>query len=326
MDVTMSAKLRLNIQRIKEAVFLIDPIFLKSPQYESESLSKKINCYLVLKNETLNPIQCFKGRGAELALTNLSKEEDFQSVVCASAGNLGQAVAYSAQKRNIPATVFASSSANKLKLQRIEDLGASLKLVEGDIEVARKSAQLAAQEKGVYLIEDSENIATCEGAGTIGLELLEYPKKLDIVLIALGGGALASGIATVFKESSPRTEIIAIQPKGAPAMALSWRAKDVVNTEQINTIADGVAGRYPIPEVLNDLLLVIDDVILVEEDSIKQGIKILYDYEGLTTEPSAALGLAAILENKSRFKNKTVATIICGANVLPEDFEEWILN
>ena len=117
-------------------------------------------------------------------------------------------------------------------------------------------------------------------------------------MIALGGGAMASGIGCVAKSLAPDVEVIAVQPQGAPAMALSWRAGTVVDSESIDTIADGVAGRYPIPEVLGDLLVVVDDVVLVREESIKAGMGLLYRHAGLIAEPSAALGVAAVLEHR----------------------------
>ena len=107
-------------------------------------------------------------------------------------------------------------------------------------------------------------------------------------------------------------------------MALSWRKRCVVTTESIETIADGVAGRFPIPEVLEDLLQLIDDVVLVDDASIKLGMRRLYEAAGLVVEPSAALGVAAVLEDPERFAGRRVATIICGSNVLPTDFRCWV--
>jgi threonine dehydratase len=97
-----------------------------------------------------------------------------------------------------------------------------------------------------------------------------------------------------------------------------------VKTDRVHTIADGVAGRFPIPAVLDDLLIVADHVALVEEDSIVEGMRLLYRHAGLIVEPSAALGVAAILENRSRYRSKRIVTIICGSNVIPTDFERWV--
>jgi len=130
----------------------------------------------------------------------------------------------------------------------------------------------------------------------------------------------------VLHELCPGTQVIAVQPIGAPAMALSWRNRAVVNTETIDTIADGVAGRHPIPEVLDDLLETVDDVVLVDDESLKIGMRHLFDFAGLVVEPSAALGLAAVLEDRERFRGLTVATIICGSNIMTSDFQRWVLD
>jgi threonine dehydratase len=145
------------------------------------------------------------------------------------------------------------------------------------------------------------------------------------VLVALGGGAMASGVGYVVHALAHHAEVIGIQPVGAPAMALSWRAGTVVETDRIDTIADGVAGRFPIPEVLDDLRVVLDDVVLVREDSIKAGMRALYEHAGLVVEPSAALGIAAVLEQPERFAGRRVTTILCGSNVDPADFARWVL-
>jgi threonine dehydratase len=133
-------------------------------------------------------------------------------------------------------------------------------------------------------------------------------------------------VFAVAKSLAPHVEVIAVQPEGAPAMALSWRKGSVVETDTIVTIADGVAGRCPIPEVLDDLLSVVDDVLLVDEDSIKTGMRLLHRHAGVVVEPSAALGVAAVLENRERFAGRRVATIICGSNVMTDDFERWALR
>ncbi len=271
-------------------------------------------------------MRCFKGRGTETVVARLADDPGLRSVVCASAGNLGQALAWSGQSRGIAVTVVAGANASPLKLERIRALGATVRIVDGDIEDARHLARQMADIEGAFLVEDSENLDTCEGAGTIGIELVEDMGPVDAVVLALGGGALATGVGYVFKRLAPEVEIVCVQPRGAPAMALSWRAKSVVETDRTDTIADGVAGRRPIPAVLSDLLAVADHVPLVEEESIIAGMRMLYRHAGLVVEPSAALGVAAILEDRSRYRGKRVVTIICGGNVVPADFERWVIK
>ncbi len=257
-------------------------------------------------------------------MSRLASSPDPKAAVCASAGNLGQALAHSGRVRGIGVTAVAATSANPTKIDRIRQLGATVKLVEGDIEEARQRARDIAASDNALLVEDSENLDTCEGAATIGLELIEGFDRIDTILLALGGGALATGVGHVVKSLSPTTEVVCIQPSGAPALALSWRVRSVVTTDRTDTIADGVAGRFPIAAVLQDLLAVADHVPLVEEASIKAGMRLLHRHAGLVVEPSAALGIAAILEDSSRYRGKRVASVICGSNVLPEAFSEWI--
>jgi threonine dehydratase len=199
-----------------------------------------------------------------------------------------------------------------------------LELVDGDIEVARERASAIARRDGIRLVEDSLDIETCEGAATIGLELVDAAPPFDAVLIALGGGALATGVGHVVKALAPDVEVICVQPLGAPAMTHSWRQRRVVTTATTDTIADGVAGRHPIGEVLDDLLLVADDAVLVEEGSIVAGMRMLLGHAGLVVEPSAALGIAAILEDRDRFAGRHVVTIVCGGNVDLDAYHRWV--
>jgi threonine dehydratase len=319
--------MRLDLDRIRTAQAVIDPVFRDTPQYLCEPLGAAVGCSVLLKVETLNPVRSFKGRGTEAVMSWLWRREDFVTAVCASAGNLGQALAYSGARRQIPVTVVAAERANPMKLERIRALGATVVLASGDHEDARRLACETAEAEGAYLVEDSLDLLTCDGAGTIGLELLEQGQEnVDVLLIALGGGALASGIGCVARAIAPDVEVIGIQPAGAPALALSWRTGEVVNTETMDTIADGVAGRCPIPEVLDDLLVLLDDVVLVGEERIKAGMRLLHQHAGLVVEPSAALGVAAVLEDRQRFAGRRVATIICGSNVMTSDFARWALS
>ncbi|MEW2355655.1 pyridoxal-phosphate dependent enzyme [Spirillospora sp. NPDC029432] len=322
---------RLDTARIKAARQVIDPVFLDGPLYPCEALEPALGCAVSVKLETANPIRSFKGRGAELIASGLAGG-DRRAVVCASAGNLGQALAWSGRARGLDVTVVASRSAPAVKLDRIRALDARLELVDGDFDTARERAAAIARHDGARLVEDSLDIETCEGAATIGLELVDRPvgrpvgaaPPFDAVLIALGGGAMATGVGHVMKALAPGVEVICVQPLGAPAMTWSWRRRRVVTTGPTATIADGVAGRVPIPAVLDDLLLVADDAVLVREASIIAGMRLLLDRAGLVAEPSAALGIAAILEDRERFAGRHVATVICGGNVDADAYRGWV--
>ncbi|MFC9616979.1 threonine/serine dehydratase [Streptomyces sp. NPDC056938] len=314
---------RLDTARIRAARRVIDPIFLDTPLYRCEALEPALGCTVSIKLETANPVRSFKARGTEV-VANLLADSGSRAAVCASAGNLGQALAWSGRGRRIDVTVVASRFATVTKLDRIRALGARLELVDGDHEMARERAAAIARYDSIRLVEDSLDIETCEGAATIGLELMDSAPAFDTVLIALGGGALATGVGHVVKTLAPEAEVICIQPLGAPAMTHSWRQRRVVTTDSTNTIADGVAGRYPIPAVLSDLLLVADDAVLVQESSIIAGMRLLLTHAGLVVEPSAALGIAAILEDPDRFAGRHVVTIVCGSNVDVDAYHRWV--
>ena len=302
---------------------MIDPVFLDTPLYRCEALEPGLGCTVSIKLETANPVRSFKARGTEVVASLLAGTGP-RAVVCASAGNLGQALAWSGRGRGLEVTVVASRFAPAAKLDHIRALDARLELVDGDFEAARERAAALARYDGIRLVEDSADIETCEGAATIGLELAGTAGSFDAVLIALGGGALATGVGHVLKAWAPDVEVICVQPLGAPAMTHSWRQRRVVTTDSAHTIADGVAGRRPIPAVLEDLLLVADDAVLVSEVSIIAGMRMLLDRAGLVVEPSAALGIAAILEDRERFAGRHVVTIVCGSNVDLEAYRRWV--
>lgn len=302
---------------------MIDPAFLDSPLYRCEPLEAELGCAVSIKLETANPVRSFKGRGTEVVASRLVRD-GARAVVCASAGNLGQALAWSGRGRGLEVAVVASRFAPAAKLDRIRALGAGVEVVDGDFDLARERATELARHRGIRLVEDSLDIETCEGAATIGLELTDTTPSFDAVLIALGGGALATGVGHVVKTRAPEVEVICIQPLGAPAMTLSWRERRVVTTDSTDTIADGVAGRRPISAVLDDLLLVADDAVLVREASIIAGMRLLLDHAGLVVEPSAALGIAAILEDRERFAGRHVVTVVCGSNVDVDAYHRWV--
>ena len=258
-------KSRLSIENIKKAFDNIDPVFLNTPQFICDSLSEILNCKVILKVETLNPIRCFKGRSAFNYVSNL---KEGSTLVCASAGNLGQAVAYACSKKNIKPIIFASKNANPLKIERMKSLGAEVVLKGEDFDDARIFAKKYALKNNFDLIEDSLDINTCEGAGTIGMELLKLDTHLDAVLVALGNGGLLTGVARCIKEYSPNTEVIGVVAKGAPAMAKSFEKNCLINSESIDTIADGIAIRNPIPEILDEMKITVDKVIQVGEKEI----------------------------------------------------------
>ncbi|HET7339170.1 MAG TPA: pyridoxal-phosphate dependent enzyme [Candidatus Dormibacteraeota bacterium] len=302
MDSSISA------DRIAEAAQVIDPVFLDSPQFVCESLGGNI----VLKVETINPIRSFKGRGAEYLLHRLGEAPG--ALVCASAGNFGQGMAYACRKRGIPLTVYASDAANPLKVERMRSLGATVVLVPGDFDAAKD----AARRHGGFFIEDGLLGAIAEGAGTMAIELAT--ESLDAVFVPLGNGSLVNGVGTWFKHHSPRTRIMAVCAEGAPSMALSWKAHEPV-TAPSHSIADGIAVRVPVPEALRIMESTVDDVMLVSDDEMREAMRSLFYDAGLLVEPAGAAGIAAIKKNQPTGR---VAAILTGGNLTEQQVRDWI--
>ncbi|MDA8889586.1 pyridoxal-phosphate dependent enzyme [Cyclobacteriaceae bacterium] len=311
------------MDKIRQAIPLIDPSFLNTPQFISKGLSDHFDCQLTVKIETLNPIKSFKGRGAE---TLISQAAPDKAIVCASAGNFGQAMAYACQKKKIPLTVFASKNANTYKIEMMRSFGATVLLMGEDFDEAKIIAKTHAKKLQLRFVEDSQDIETLAGAGTIGLELLNLPYTLDALLISLGNGALLGGIGRVIKELSPQTELIAVQAEGAPAMIESIRSQKLISHPSVNTISDGIAIRLPVKQSLLDLEHLIDDTLLVSDRTTLKAMKLLHQHLGIVSEPSAAVGIAAILDNKDRWRSKKVGAVICGSNLTPDQLKNWIMN
>jgi len=311
---------RLSLSLMNEAATIIDPVFLHSPQFIHEPLSKLLGCTLILKIEVVNPIRCFKGRGADFLVTKSREQE----LVCASAGNFGQAMAYACRKAKKKLFVFASVNANSLQIERMKELGAEVILIGNDFDAAKEEARHFAVKNNLRFVEDGLDIETLCGAATIGLELVHEFKQLDAVLVPLGNGALLNGVARVAKEKIPTANIVAVQASGAPAMIESWKTNTLVQHDSIQTIADGIGVRAPIAQAVNDMNGWIDEGLLVSENSILQAIKLLHQQTGLVIEPSGAVGIAAILESKEKFKDQAIATILCGGNMTETQMREWL--
>lgn len=307
---------RLSLDNIREAAALIDPVFTASPQFDCEPLSRALGTGLTLKVETLNPIRNFKGRGASYFVRrSIEAGAGKNGFVCASAGNFGQAMAYACRARSLPITVFAATGANPLKVERMRALGADVRLEGPDFDGAKATGRAWANGKGIPFIEDGREVWITEGAGTIGRELLARGDAFDAVVVPLGNGALLNGVARWLKAASPATEVIAVCAKGAPSMERSWRAGRVVETETADTIADGVAVRVPVPEAVDDMRGLVEDVVLVDDETTRRAMELTMRHAGLIVEPAGGLGVAAILKDPERYKDRRIATILCGGNV-----------
>ena len=315
---------RLSLARIERAAALIDPLFRDTPQYDCEPLSQQLGAALTLKVETMNPLRSFKGRGADFFAHEHAAQLAGHTLVCASAGNFGQAMAWVCRARGWPLVVFASTAANPLKVERMRSLGAQVRLAGADFDAAKQQALRFCEEHAACLVEDGREAAIAEGAGTIARELLSS-QRFDALLVPLGNGALLTGIGRWTKAHAPQVRVIGVSATGADAMAASWRAGCCIERERAETIADGIAVRVPVPEAVIDMHGTVDEVLLVTDDAIRRAMQLLFAHAGLVVEPAGAAGVAAVLEHP-RLRGGRLATVLCGGNVTPAQADEWFFR
>ena len=297
----------LSLEKIDEASRVVPAEFLHTPQYVDAALSAALGRETVLKIETLNPLRSFKGRGAEYFMRGLDAG---RHVVCASAGNFGQAIAYAACRRGIPSTVFSARTANPVKVARMRELGADVVLDGDDFDRAKaRAVEHAAEQEDRLFVEDGREPAISEGAGTIGVELA--PLGLDTLLVPVGNGALITGIGTWLKAHSPGTRIVGVCAAGAPAMERSWRAGRAIDGDAAATFADGIAVRVPVPAAVEWMRDTVDDMLLVDDEQIGAALRLVRDTVGLVLEPSAVVGVAAAMAQP--FAGR-IGTIVTGSN------------
>jgi threonine dehydratase len=301
----------LSLARIAAAAAAIDPVFRNSPQFVCEGLSAELGAPVVLKVETLNPIRSFKGRGSSWFAQNVADRS--RPVICASAGNFGQGVAYAGARAGLTVKVVAATSANPLKLDAMHRFGAEVILHGHDFDAAKLHAAELAQRTGGFFLEDGREPAIAEGAGTIAVELLQSSVRPAAIYVPVGNGSLICGIAAWVKAHAPDIRIVGICPEGAPSMLLSWREGRVITTERADTIADGLAVRLPVDEAVATMRTCVDDIVLVSDVRMKVAMRLLFRHAGLAIEPSGAAGIAAIMDAPR--SNAPVAAVLCGGNV-----------
>lgn len=303
----------LKIDNIAQAASEIDPVFRDSPQFVDEQLCAALGRRTIVKVETANPTRSFKGRGTDYLMRTLDPK---LKVVCASAGNFGQAVAYSGRSRGMAVEVFVPTDVNPLKVERMQSLGATVTIIGNDFETAKQHARQKAEEKsGFIFVEDGADPAISEGAGTIGVELLRSG-TIDTIVLPVGDGALITGVGTWVKDRSPKTKIVGVCATGSPAMVESWRAGRSIATAEANTIADGIAVTVPIAKSVERMQAVVDDMVLVDDAQLLDAMRLAVTTLGLVLEPAGAAGLAAIRVHN--LPGDRLATVLTGSNVHPQ--------
>jgi threonine dehydratase len=315
---------RLSLEAIERAAQTIDPVFLNSPQFESEPLSAAVGTRLTLKVETLNPIRSFKGRGADFLVRENAQALAGIDLVCATAGNFGQAMAYACRTQNRSIVIYCAENANPLKVGRMRALGAEVRQIGDNFDSAKEAAKQFCAETGARFVEDGLDVAISEGAGTIAVEMARNA-RFARVLVPLGNGALIGGVARWMKATRPDIEIVGVCSSGADSMHASWHERKVVNRPSISTIADGIGVRTPIAEALDDMRGIVDDVILVSDESIIESMRLAFEHAGLVTEPAGMAGVAALFEHAS-LRGTDSATIVCGSNITREQAQKWLFD
>jgi len=275
-----------------------------------------------VKDETSGPIGSFKARGTDYLVAR--GVEPGAELVCASAGNFGQGLARSGTERGHKVTVFAATIANPLKIERMRALGADVQLVGADFDAANAAAKdYAACQSGARHIEDSELPEVAEGAGTVAYELTEAGHEFGTFYVPVGGGALANGIGAWLRHARPACKIIGVSAAGAPAYHNAWHTQQLVPSERVDTIADGIAIRVPAAYALEYLKGNLDDFVLVTDEEMLAAMRLIHQTLQLAVEPSSASVIAAILQRKGRLSGP-VATMLSGGNLTAEQKRAWL--
>lgn len=281
----------------------------------ADGIARDSETDIYLKLETELPTGSFKPRGALYALMKNLEQRSIKGVVAASTGNHGAAVAYAAQLAKLPATIFLPESPNPIKRARIVALGASVMEVEWKAESLGNAAAAFAQEHDYYFLNDAEDDLVPVGTATIAAEILDEFPTPDVMIVPMGDTALIRGVAAEAKRRHPSVRIVGVQAVQAPAYARSWQEGRVVTTETCDTIADGLATCVPAESNVREIRELVDEVRLVSEDEMIQGIRTLLFEEHLVAEPAGAAATAAYLQNPAAYAGRSVVLLVTGSNI-----------
>ncbi len=318
---------------IRAAKQTIAPVTRKTPLIDSPVLMERIHAPesgkvsgpflktggegVYLKLENLQLTGSFKVRGAANRMLNMSKEERASGVVTGSTGNHGRAVAYMAHYLGIPAVICVSNQVPANKAEAIKQLGAELVLYGTTYDESVSHALHLARERSLTMIDSFDDPLVIAGQGTIGLELLDDLSEVDTVIVPLAGGGLLAGVALALKSVNPATRVVGVSMERAPVMYYSLRAGKPVVMQEEETIAHALAGglgddnQYTFRMVQE----LVDDVVLVSEESIAEAIHFAFEEHHLVVEGAGAVGIAALLHRKVKGVGRKTAVIVSGGNV-----------
>ncbi|MBK7118137.1 MAG: threonine ammonia-lyase [Comamonadaceae bacterium] len=305
----------IDLQTIQQAAERLQGQVLLTPCVESRTLSQIVQAQVFLKFENLQFTASFKERGACNKLAQLSAAERARGVVAMSAGNHAQGVAYHAQRLGLRAVIVMPRFTPGVKVERTRGFGAEVVLHGDTLEQARAHAFELATAQNLSFVHPYDDDAIVAGQGTVGLEMLQAVPDLDVLVIAVGGGGLISGIATAAKALKPGIEVVGVQTVRFPAMFNA--IKGTHHPQGTSTIAEGIAVGTPgrITEAI--IRARVDDLLLVDEGDIEQAVLMLLEIEKTVVEGAGAAGLAALLKYPERFRGRKVGLVLCGGNIDP---------
>ena len=304
-----------SLQDIEQAALRLNGHLLDTPCVESRTLSQITGAQIFLKFENLQYTASFKERGACNKLSQLTLQERQRGVIAMSAGNHAQGVAYHAQRLGLRAVIVMPRLTSGVKVERTRGFGAEVVLHGDTLEESRTHALEMAQAQGLVFVHPYDDEAIVAGQGTVGLEMLRAVPELDALVIAVGGGGLIAGIATVARAFKPDIEIVGVQTSRFPSMVNA--IKGTHHPQGTSTIADGIAVGTPGVIATAIIRALVDDMLLVDEGDIEQAMVMLLEIEKTLVEGAGAAGLAALLKYPERFAGKKVGLVLCGGNIDP---------
>jgi len=306
------------IESIYQAKVRLKGIALHTPLQLNYNLSDEFDCNILLKREDLQVVRSYKIRGAYNKMSTLSPELLAKGIVCASAGNHAQGVALACHKLGVSGKIYMPNVTPQQKVKKVKLFGkdkVEVVLIGDSFDDSYHQALKDAEKNGKTFIHPFNDKKVIEGQGTVGLEIIEdCEKTIDYIFVPVGGGGLLSGLGSYFKQVSPNTKIIGVEPKGAPAMYQSWQKGEIVSLEKMDTFVDGAAVQRVGEQTFAICKEVLDDMVLVPEGKVCSTILKLYNEEGFVTEPAGALTIAALDFYKEKIKGKNVVCVVSGSN------------
>jgi threonine dehydratase len=303
------------IEDIREAQERLKPHIKHTPLLRGEKMEKALGCQVYLKPETLQITGAFKIRGALNKSLTLSKEELANGIIASSSGNHAQGVAYAARMLGVKAVLIVPITTRQIKIENTRALGAEVIPFDGDTAARWKKVHELAEESNYAVVHAFEDPLVMAGQGTIGLEILEDLHDVDTIIIPMGGGGLISGIATAIKETKPSVRVIGAEPALTPKYFHSRINKERTSLPLKDTIADGlrisVPGQNPFPIIEK----YVDEIVLVDDEHIIAGMRMLANDAKLIAEPAAAIGIGALLAGAIKVKpDEKVCVVLTGGN------------